>query len=122
MSAHPLTTAGRTREVGRAFRVNRAADDDAGIRMLVPRQDTAQPELSIVIPSCNEQDTVTELVRWCHTGLARAGVTGEIVIVDSSTDGTVERALAAGARVLCVPRRGLGRAYKDAISHVRGRY
>jgi glycosyltransferase involved in cell wall biosynthesis len=122
MSAHPLATAGPTREVDRAVRAHRAADDDAGIRMLIPRRDTAQPELSIVIPSCNEQETVAELVRWCHTGLARAGVAGEIIIVDSSTDGTAELALAAGARVLCVPRRGLGHAYKDAISHVRGRY
>jgi glycosyltransferase involved in cell wall biosynthesis len=122
VSAQPLTATGRTREVGRTFRAHRVADDDASIRMLIPRQDTAQPELSIVIPSCNEQDTVAELVRWCHAGLARAGVSGEIIIVDSSTDGTVERALAAGARVLCVPRRGLGRAYKDAISYVRGRY
>lgn len=122
MSVQPLSTLERTREADRAFRAHRAADDDACIRMLVPHQDTAQPELSIVIPSCNEQETVAELVRWCHTGLARAGVAGEIIIVDSSTDSTVERALAAGARVLCVPRRGLGRAYQDAISYIRGRY
>jgi glycosyltransferase involved in cell wall biosynthesis len=122
MSAHPLTVAGPTRELDTAFRAHGATDENAGIRMLVPSQDTAQPELSIVIPSCNEQDTVAELVRWCHAGLAQAGVAGEVIIVDSSTDGTVERALAAGARVLCVPRRGLGRAYTDAIAHVRGRY
>jgi glycosyltransferase involved in cell wall biosynthesis len=47
---------------------------------------------------------------------------GEILIVDSSTDGTAEIALAGGARVLCTPRRGLGRAYIDALPYIRGRY
>jgi len=42
--------------------------------------------------------------------------------VDSSTDRTPEIALAGGARVLRAPRRGLGRAYIDAIPYVRGRY
>ena len=37
-----------------------------------------------------------------------AGVAGEILIVDSSTDRTAERALAAGARVLKNTQAGLG--------------
>ncbi len=57
---------------------------------------------------------------WCRQGLADAGVQGEILIVDSSTDRTPELALAAGARVLRVPKRGLGRAYMDAIPYIRG--
>src|ERR1700722_11349889 len=124
MSAQPLAAPDRDphRDVDQIVTVTLDAEPNSEIRMLVPLHDASQPELSIVIPSCNEQATVADRVRWCHTGLARAGVTGEIIIVDSSTDGTVERALTAGARVLCVPRRGLGRAYKDAISCVRGRY
>jgi glycosyltransferase involved in cell wall biosynthesis len=51
-----------------------------------------------------------------------AGVVGEILIVDSSTDRTAEIALAGGARVLCTPKRGLGRAYIDALPFIRGRY
>ena len=46
----------------------------------------------------------------------------EILIVDSSSDRTAEIAVAKGARVLKTPRRGLGRAYIDAIPHVRGRF
>lgn len=91
-------------------------------RLLVPRMDTENPELSIVIPALNEQLTITEFVGWCHQGLAEAGVSGEIVIVDSSCDETVRLALQAGARVLQTPKRGLGRAYKEAIPYVRGRY
>ena len=51
-----------------------------------------------------------------------AGVVGEILIVDSGSDRTTELALAGGARVLRTPKRGLGRAYIDALPFIRGRY
>jgi glycosyltransferase involved in cell wall biosynthesis len=95
---------------------------DDGTRLLIPRHDAENPELSIVIPALDEQLTITEFVRWCHEGLAEAGVSGEIVIVDSSSDATEHLALEAGARVLRTPKRGLGRAYKEAIPYIRGRY
>jgi glycosyltransferase involved in cell wall biosynthesis len=88
--------------------------------LLIPPNDQAGPELSVVIPALNEQATISEFVCWCHEGMARAGIAGEVVIVDSSTDSTAELALAAGARVLRTPKRGLGRAYKDALPYVRG--
>jgi glycosyltransferase involved in cell wall biosynthesis len=78
--------------------------------------------LSIVVPCLNEEVTIGEFVDWCHEGLAHAGVDGEVVIVDSSTDRSPEIAEAHGARVLRVPRRGLGRAYIDAIPHIRGEF
>jgi hypothetical protein len=90
--------------------------------LLTPDKDVPEPELSIVIPALNESITIDEFVAWCQAGLRDAGVTGEILIVDSSTDDTPTRALAAGARVLRVPKRGLGRAYLDAIPFVRGRW
>jgi glycosyltransferase involved in cell wall biosynthesis len=100
--------------------------DDSGLadrsRLLIPPRDAENPELSVIIPALNEQATVSEFVSWCHEGMKRARITGEVVIVDSSTDMTADRALAAGARVLRTPRRGLGRAYKEAIPHARGRY
>ena len=92
------------------------------VAMLVPEHDVEDPELSIVIPALNEELTITMFVAWCREGLSAAGVRGEILIVDSSSDATAERARAAGARVLRVPRRGLGRAYMDAIPHIRGRW
>ena len=51
-----------------------------------------------------------------------AGIVGEILIVDSGSDRTTELALAGGARVLRTPKRGLGRAYIDALPYIRGRY
>jgi glycosyltransferase involved in cell wall biosynthesis len=95
---------------------------DPLITLLIPDDDVADPELSIVIPALNEQLTVTDFVAWCHEGLAAAGVAGEILIVDSSNDDTAQLALAGGARVLKVPRRGLGRAYIDALPYVRGKW
>jgi glycosyltransferase involved in cell wall biosynthesis len=78
--------------------------------------------LSIVIPCLNEEICIGEFVEWCHQGLKDAGISGEILIVDSSTDRSPEIAEAHGARVLRVPKRGLGRAYIDAIPHIRGKY
>src|SRR5256714_12069294 len=79
-------------------------------------------EVSIVVPSLNEEITVGEFVDWCKEGLARAGVTGQILIVDSSTDRTPEIVLAHGGEVLRTPKRGLGRAYIDASSYIRGQW
>ncbi len=93
---------------------------DPSVQLLVPDHDVDEPELSIVIPALDEQLTIVEFVSWCKEGLADAGVVGEILIVDSSEDATAELALAGGARVLRVPKRGLGRAYIDALPYARG--
>ncbi|RLT12904.1 MAG: glycosyltransferase, partial [Planctomycetota bacterium] len=84
--------------------------------------DTSAVTLSIVIPCLNEEICIGEFVDWCHQGLSDAGVTGEILIIDSSTDRSPEIAETHGARVLRVPKRGLGRAYIDAVPHIRGQY
>jgi glycosyltransferase involved in cell wall biosynthesis len=93
-----------------------------GAQLLVPDDDVQAPELSIVIPALSEELTIGDFVGWCRDGLAAAGVQGEVLIVDSSSDATPTIARAAGARVLRVPKRGLGRAYMDAIPHIRGRW
>jgi glycosyltransferase involved in cell wall biosynthesis len=92
------------------------------VRLLVPLDDRSDPEVTVLVPAVNEEITISEFVAWCKEGLASAGAVGEILIVDSSTDSTPDLALAAGARVLKTPRRGLGRAYIDAVPFVRGRY
>jgi glycosyltransferase involved in cell wall biosynthesis len=99
-----------------------APPGDPDVELKLPACDVAAPELSIVIPALNEELTIGDFVAWCHEGMQRAGIVGEILIVDSGGDRTTEIALAAGARVLRTPKRGLGRAYLDAIPFVRGRY
>jgi glycosyltransferase involved in cell wall biosynthesis len=95
---------------------------EGDVELLLPEHDVDEPELSIVIPALNEGLTIADFVRWCHEGMAAVGVVGEIVIVDSSTDDTPALAVAEGARVLRVPKRGLGRAYMDAIPYIRGKW
>lgn len=99
-----------------------ASARDPQVILLVPADDAQEPEVTLLVPAVNEEITIAEFVAWCHEGLAAANATGEILIVDSSDDATPQIAVAGGARVLHTPRRGLGRAYIDAIPHVRGRY
>lgn len=79
-------------------------------------------KVSIVVPALNEELTIGEFVAWCQEGLSKIDGDGEIIIVDSSTDKTPEIAEAGGARVVRVPKRGLGRAYIDAIPEIHGEY
>lgn len=81
-----------------------------------------KPLITFVIPALNEEITIGEFVDWCKQGLNAAGVTGQILIVDSSTDKTREIALAHGAEVLSVPKSGLGKAYIDAIPYIRSEF
>src|SRR5262249_50310575 len=70
----------------RAERIEQAGDPE--VRLLIPVEDVPDPELSIVIPALNEEKTVGEFVAWCQQGLRAAGIAGEVLIVDSSTDDT----------------------------------
>jgi hypothetical protein len=90
--------------------------------LLPPGVEPGPVDVSIVVPSLNEEITVGEFVDWCKEGLERAGVRGQILIVDSSTDKTPDIALAHGGEVLRTPKRGLGRAYIDAASYIRGHW
>jgi len=76
--------------------------------------------VSIVVPCLNEEAVIGEFIDWCHEGLRRAGREGQILIIDSSTDRSPEIAAERGAEVLRVPKRGLGRAYIDALPAIRG--
>ncbi|HET9215875.1 MAG TPA: glycosyltransferase family 2 protein [Terriglobia bacterium] len=113
MNARPLTIKDLVAEQHR---------HDPELSLRIPEGDVADPELSIVIPALNERVTIGLFLDWCMEGLRRANVRGEILIIDSSSDETPEIALSRGARVLKSPKRGLGRAYIDALPYIRGRY
>jgi glycosyltransferase involved in cell wall biosynthesis len=62
--------------------------------------------VSVIIPALNEEETIAEVVRNVPREIA-----SEIIVVDNgSDDRTVERARAAGARVVAESRRGYGSA------------
>jgi len=99
------------------------SDTTNAIEHLMPADCQPGPaDVSIVVPSLNEEITVGEFVDWCKAGIERAGVRGQILIVDSSTDKTPEIVLAHGGEVLRTPKRGLGRAYIDDAKYIRGEW
>lgn len=80
-------------------------------------------EVSVVMPCLNEADTVATCVRKARKALDQAGIAGEIVIADNgSTDGSVELATQAGARVVHVRDRGYGAALIGGINAAVGRF
>jgi glycosyltransferase involved in cell wall biosynthesis len=99
-----------------------ASQLDPDILLMAPADDVDSPEVTLLIPAVDEELNISEFIKWCHEGLHVANASGEILIVDSSSDKTGDLALAAGARVLRTPKRGLGRAYIDALPYVRGKY
>jgi glycosyltransferase involved in cell wall biosynthesis len=80
-------------------------------------------EISIVLPCLNEHETVGTCVSKAVACLESAGLRGEVIVADNgSTDGSIEIAEAAGARVVHVQDRGYGSALKGGIQDARGTY
>lgn len=80
-------------------------------------------ELTILMPCLNEAATVVRCIEKAHGFLSAAGVRGEVLIADNgSTDGSVELATQAGARVVPVAQRGYGAALQGGIAAAQGRY
>jgi glycosyltransferase involved in cell wall biosynthesis len=71
--------------------------------------------VSVVIPCLDEEQAIGPVV----AAVLRAGV-GEVIVVDGgSGDRTVDRALAAGAKIVIEPQRGYGRAMRSGIAATR---
>jgi Glycosyl transferase family 2 len=84
---------------------------------------TATIELSIVMPCLNERETLGSCIRRAHEALSANGISGEVVVADNgSTDGSVEIALASGARVVHVYEKGYGNALMGGIEEAHGQY
>jgi glycosyltransferase involved in cell wall biosynthesis len=80
-------------------------------------------ELTILMPCLNEAATVAGCVGKARDFLRRAGIEGEVLVADNgSSDGSVERAAAAGARVVAVADRGYGAALRAGVEAAEGRY
>jgi glycosyltransferase involved in cell wall biosynthesis len=72
----------------------------------------SRPEVTAIIPCLDEEEAIGP----CVAAVRGQGV-GDVIVVDGgSKDRTAERAVAAGARVIIVPRRGYGRAMMAGIA------
>ncbi len=85
--------------------------------------DTAQLELTILMPCLNEAETLATCIRKSKQFLAESNISGEVLVADNgSTDGSQQIARAEGAEVLDVPMRGYGAALLDGIAAAKGRF
>jgi rSAM/selenodomain-associated transferase 2 len=76
--------------------------------------------ISIVIPTYNEAEGIADLVQYLR-GAAGPEEPCEIVVADGgSTDGTRQRAAAAGATVLLSPRKGRGAQMNAGAAVTKG--
>jgi len=90
---------------------------------LATNVETETVDVSVVIPCLNEANSLGTCIEKAQKAFADAGLRGEVVIADNgSTDGSVEIAKKAGARVVPVAQRGYGSALKAGIRAARGAF
>lgn len=80
------------------------------------------PEVSVVIPSMNEEETIGICIEKVKRVFKEYNINGEIIVADNSTDRTPEIARSLGAKVVTPDRKGYGYAYLYAFRHARGKY
>ena len=75
-----------------------------------PEIPAARPRVAVVIPTLDEEEAIPRVLAAIPPGVADA-----VIVADSgSADRTVQRACAAGARIVSETRRGYGRACRAA--------
>ncbi|MBI4580964.1 MAG: glycosyltransferase [Planctomycetes bacterium] len=80
-------------------------------------------EVSVVMPCLNEAETLETCIRKATQCLERNGVRGEVIVADNgSTDGSIEIARRAGARVVHVAEKGYGMALMKGFEAAHGKY
>ena len=75
----------------------------------------AMPQVAVLIPCLNEEKTVATVVADFQAELPDAVIW---VIDNGSTDETISRAMAAGARIIFEPRKGKGFAIRAAFRDI----
>lgn len=93
-----------------------------GDQWLLSADSDQTPELSVVMPTLNEEDGIAECITRIKNALAELEMYGEIVVSDSSTDRTPEIAADMGAIVVEPDGKGYGYAYLYAFERTRGDY
>jgi glycosyltransferase involved in cell wall biosynthesis len=89
----------------------------------VLQQELPPHTLSVVIPCLNEAENIELCVEAALGAMARAGVSGEVIVADNgSEDGSGELAALAGARVVHEPARGYGNAYRAGFAAAQGEF
>lgn len=90
--------------------------------LLVGPHSETTPQLSVVMPTLNEQAGIRTCINWIKTAVEELQVPTEIIISDSSTDRTPDIAHEMGAIVVEPDGKGYGYAYRYAFEQTRGAY
>src|SRR5918999_250052 len=84
------------------------------------RAQTAQLEVSVVMPCLNEAETLASCIEKAQRALRDHRIAGEVIVADNgSTDGSLEIAERLGARVVNVRERGYGSPLIGGIQDAR---
>ena len=82
-----------------------------------------RPELSVVMPCLDEEDTIGICVEKANKAMKEANIDGEVIVADNgSQDESRKIATSLGARVVDVADRGYGAALMGGIEAAHGRF
>lgn len=90
--------------------------------LLLGADSETAPEISIVVPTLNEEEGVEECLSSIKRALGELEMAGEIIVSDSSSDKTPEIARELGAIVVKPDQSGYGYAYRYGFKRARGKY
>lgn len=90
--------------------------------LIVSGESEQAPRLSIVIPTLNEEKSISKCIGKIKSSIDDIGIPTEIIIADNSTDQTPEIARNQGATVVTPEAIGYGYACRYAFEYVRGEY
>ncbi len=80
-------------------------------------------ELTVLIPCLNEAETIEKCIIKARRCMESNGIDGEVLVADNgSTDGSIEIATSAGARVIHVNERGYGAALIGGTIEAKGEF
>ena len=80
-------------------------------------------ELTIVMPCLNEAETLAICITKAQIYFKDNSIDGEVIIADNgSTDGSQDIAIANGARVIAISKKGYGNALKGGFENALGKY
>ena len=80
-------------------------------------------ELTIVMPCLNEAETLAICITKAQNYFKDNSIDGEVIIADNgSTDGSQDIAIANGARVIAISKKGYGNALIGGFENALGKY
>ncbi|MBN2142448.1 glycosyltransferase family 2 protein [Candidatus Woesearchaeota archaeon] len=76
--------------------------------------------ISVILPCRNEEKTVGECIQKIRKAFENEGISGEIIVSDSSNDGSADIAKELGAIVVRHGKEGYGYAYQEGFKASKG--